>query len=62
MNDATELSFCDLDHVAGGYGCLPVPGGSVCKGPGGTTIYSGNVMIEIDNKGGMTTTVTTVPK
>jgi hypothetical protein len=61
-NETCELTFCELDQASGGGGCLPVPGGSVCKGPGGTMITAGAVTINIDTRGGIVIDVTTSPK
>lgn len=61
-NDIRELSLLELDEVCGGGKCNPVPGGTVCTGNGYTTMTFGSTTIQIDPKGGISTsTATYVP-
>ena len=61
-NDIRELSLYELDEVSGGQTCNPVPGGTVCKGSGGTTMSFGDLTITVYKDGSLTTSTATYPK
>lgn len=60
-NDIRELSLIELDQVSGGQTCNPVPGGVVCKGSGGTSMFFGNLEISVLNNGTITVSTAVHP-